>query len=63
MKAEGLFVMNSKLKYKFSAYLYGKKGIYRMLCNLGCNLSIIKNCYNPCKKSCKMTNYKKIRKI
>ncbi len=52
---------NSKLKYKLSAYIYGKKGINRLLSNLGCNLSIIKNCYNPCKKSCKMTKCKKNR--
>ena len=57
---KGLVIVgSSKLKYKLSAYIYGKKGINKMLRNLGCNLAIIKNCYNPCKKSCKSTKCRK----
>ncbi len=52
---------NLKIKYKLSAFLYTKKGINKVLRNLGCNLAIVKNCYNPCKKPYKCKKIKKFQ--
>ena len=51
-----------KFKNKINALIYSKQGINRILGCLGCNLDVIKNCYNPCKKCYKSPRCKKIRK-
>ena len=52
----------SKIINKINAYIFSKPGINKMIVNLGNNLNLIKYCYNPCVKSCKMTKCKKNRK-